>query len=369
MKMKRCLAAGTAALLAARLAVSPALGAVHTYTLEEFGFSCTVPEEMSVFTRDMDPKDPLFDAYGISPESIADNMEGINAYLMIFDETVSYQITLVCQESTLCSGEYPYLNLAGLDETHLEEVFSYLTETISGIESVTMIDSEIRTFNGNPYFCFSYLFEQDGQTAYELDCMTLVDQRDYWFDLTSPEVPVTEEARESLEAILESCSYEALQAEKVPGISVLTWEAKEIIDNFKAEQAAKETESPAATTAPATETEPPAESLSPDTGDTLPNQEGETSSGISVAASTLKGLVLGLLVGLIPLIVGLVKKKTTLAWISFAVCAVTGALLGLLFMPVPIFFLVRILTQGRKDQKNPGEAREPDPPENEDSWN
>ncbi len=56
--------------------------------------------------------------------------------------------------------------------------------------------------------------------------------------------------------------------------------------------------------------------------------------------------------GLIPLIVGLVKKRKALAWIGFAACAVSGAILGLLLsLPVAIVFLIVILVRSRKLRK------------------
>jgi hypothetical protein len=55
--------------------------------------------------------------------------------------------------------------------------------------------------------------------------------------------------------------------------------------------------------------------------------------------------------GLIPLIVGLVKRQKALAWIGFAVCIVCGILLGILLaLPAAIVFLVIILVKAKKDK-------------------
>lgn len=76
--------------------------------------------------------------------------------------------------------------------------------------------------------------------------------------------------------------------------------------------------------------------------------------------------------GLIPLIVGLVKKRKALAWIGFAACAVSGAILGLLLsLPVAIVFLIVILVRSRKLRKRSdgGSSQAPTAATGREPWN
>ncbi len=64
---------------------------------------------------------------------------------------------------------------------------------------------------------------------------------------------------------------------------------------------------------------------------------------MSVGEAALVGLVVGVLVGLVPLISGLVRNRRTLGIIGFVASAVSGAILGLLLaLPVALVFTLAI---------------------------
>ncbi len=139
--MKKQIAAAATALMVAGFAVVPVAAAGETYTFEEDGFSCTVPDELSVFTRDMEQDDPLCDDYDLDYEYMEECMDENSACLLMLDEAASYQILLSSFEGTFYSGDYPYLNFAGLSENELEAVFDFTVESIAEADSVVMQDS------------------------------------------------------------------------------------------------------------------------------------------------------------------------------------------------------------------------------------
>jgi len=69
---------------------------------------------------------------------------------------------------------------------------------------------------------------------------------------------------------------------------------------------------------------------------------------MDVGDAILIGLIVGIVLGLIPLAVGLWKGRTQLAWIGFVATAISGALLGLLLaVPVAIIFTIAIFMTAR----------------------
>jgi len=92
-----------------------AAGGTKTYTLDELGLSAAIPDNLIVFTRDMDADDPVFSEYAITPEEITEKLESMQAYLDAFSNDFSIEIVFAMFSTEM-------KDFSGWDDSELMEL-------------------------------------------------------------------------------------------------------------------------------------------------------------------------------------------------------------------------------------------------------
>jgi hypothetical protein len=341
--MKKLFAAGTAALLLAGISVTPAFAENLTYEFPEYGLTCSIPDTFYIFTQDMAEDDPMLDMMGISYEDEMDYLtgDGSNIILNLNDDLVTFELNVSVYDANDVEDFTDY------SEDDLNDLLDGYVELVYSGDGYALEDASVVIYNDIPYFTISYAVTFDELTYHVMDCETVLNQLDYIYSIYSYENDLDESQVSALEDLVNSAQYgtptgtEAVEAPSdEPSISA---ESPAVEESQAAEESALPEEVP--------ETE--ASQEVEETTDASSALNALTDSSI-LLFNVIGGLVAGLVMGLIPLIVGLKKRQKALAWSGFGACILSGLLLGLLLaLPVAIVFLIIILVQGKKTPKGP----------------
>lgn len=162
------------------------------YIFDEEGFSISIPDDYTVFTRDIDENDPKLEQYGMTKESLNAYLTANHVYIVAISEDGIHQLGVKITDS----GELK--NFDGLSDTELEEIANAFK---SEFLSMGAQDFEIDTclYNQTHFLkiCSSQVI--DSSPVYLLQYLTVNSGKAFFFMIQNN----LEEIRPSDEVILQ----------------------------------------------------------------------------------------------------------------------------------------------------------------------
>lgn len=212
--MKRAVSVFLAVLIVLCAAV-PAMAASKEYTIPELdNMTIEVPEDLFVFTQDLDPSDPNLIAAGYTDIiSKGNEFKDNNIYLNVVGENGSPNVMIAKKESSRTQEVY---NLSLLSD---EEFEAFLAEMRGDNEeeadpSIQTIDYTVERYDtpNQPFFVLELSMESTDQmgretTVSELCYSTIINGYSITIDTYNENGPVSEEARELAKSIADSSTF------------------------------------------------------------------------------------------------------------------------------------------------------------------
>ena len=186
-----------AQLLAAAMPVCAAED-VTEYRIDEIGLTVEIPNEFTVFTREMDENDPALPKYGFTKDYVLSSFQEDNIYLSAFNESGGRDVIIRAFENNY------YISTEDEDDLLWWERF--YTENVPGY---TMLNSALYSAPQRNWCCFHYTITNDDQTQdHAISLVYATETSIYTFLYYSVGAPLPEGSAELIRSIVDSAVFD-----------------------------------------------------------------------------------------------------------------------------------------------------------------
>lgn len=177
----------------------PARGEGILYSFDELGMSIEIPEGYVALTRDMDPDDPVLEAFGFTKEELDSLMEEQDAYFTAWDEDVEHEIGIFMIET-------PYGDFDQYSDSAMSTIITGLTKEFE-VDRVIHGDWEIYSHSQARFLKVETSWMEDGEEYSDLRYFTACNGKMINMIMTSYSGPIGAGEEEILKAIVDSARF------------------------------------------------------------------------------------------------------------------------------------------------------------------
>jgi hypothetical protein len=173
----------------------------QTYYLEELKMNVSLPEDGFVLTRGMDDNDPLLAALGITKEDL-EFFENSSIYLTYSGTTGDSMLFLYMYEDLTSQDIFNYNLLS-------DEQLSAIAENRMAYKNFnyTYTGEETYVHNGTTYLVYEYEYDDDGETVYRKEYVTVHNGQRIEIVLAVKGVPLTATQTSQQEEIINNLEF------------------------------------------------------------------------------------------------------------------------------------------------------------------
>ena len=203
--MKKTLALLTAFSIILCMAL-PVYAASREYTVSDMGLSLTIPDEYTVFTRDMDKNDPAFADFGITKDTLMDQFTAGHIYLNAVLADGNEEIVVTMEENMISEFN-------GLGETSLLMLASTLKE---GYEEYGISVSSYDIYHHPQLEFIRIYFNTTDKTTYGLQYYTIYGGQAMNFTMRSYDGPISGSQERTIQNVVDSVDLHFYVPTKTP---------------------------------------------------------------------------------------------------------------------------------------------------------
>ncbi|MFZ2539388.1 MAG: hypothetical protein WAX04_10865 [Oscillospiraceae bacterium] len=177
----------------------------NVYNIDELKMSLKIPEELVVFTRNIDENDPNLGLFKTDKATLEELYKASDIYLTIFDKTNKYSIIISMYENDYSKSVYNFNELE--DEELIKQAQELNDIDLMSKNGITFLD--FITYNTNQAKFVKMNFEkiEKTQTMYGVQCQTIVNGQTINIGLSSYDNLKTVQKDEFLNKIIDSISF------------------------------------------------------------------------------------------------------------------------------------------------------------------
>ena len=175
------------------------------YTVEELGLTVTIPDDLIIFGRQIDPDDPNLSIYGLNAQELEEQYRKGNIYLNVVSPLMNYEILVTM---VTYPGDMPFADLRAVPDAMMASIEETMHAGFEAIGARNIRNDRYDT-QQMPYLRLHYERENAGSMIYSLQFSALVGQQFINLTLNSYGKPIASEQEDLLQGIVDSAVYEA----------------------------------------------------------------------------------------------------------------------------------------------------------------